>query len=60
VIRYALTDKKLRIPKTQFAKHKKIKKREDQLVDTLFLLGIGNKIPMEGVKETKFGANMKE
>jgi hypothetical protein len=25
-------------------------------VDTLFLLGMGNKIPMEGVTETKFGA----
>ena len=34
IIRYALTDKcilaqKLRIPKKQFTKHKKIKKRED-------------------------------
>jgi hypothetical protein len=38
---------------------KKIKKREDQWVDTSFLLRIGNKIPMKGVKETKFGANMK-
>jgi hypothetical protein len=28
----------------QFAKHKKIKKREDQWVDTSFLLRIGNKI----------------
>ena len=27
----------------------KIKKREDQWVDTSFLLRIGNKIPMEGV-----------
>ena len=57
---YALTDKwilaqKLRIPKIQFAKHKKIKKKEDQRVDTSFLLRIGNKIPMEGVTETKFG-----
>jgi hypothetical protein len=25
-------------------------------VDTLFLLRIGNKIPMKGVTETKFGA----
>jgi hypothetical protein len=32
----------------------KIKKKEDQSVDTLFLLRMGNKIPMEGV--TKFGA----
>ena len=59
----ALTDKwilaqKLRIPKIQFAKHKKIKK-EDQCVDTLSLIRIGNKISLEGVTETKFGAKMK-
>jgi hypothetical protein len=41
-----------------FAKHKKIKK-EDQHVDTSFLPRIENKIPMEGVTETKFGAKMK-
>ena len=63
-IRYVLTDKwilaqKLRIPKIQFAKHKKIKKKEDQCVDTSFLLRIGNKIPMKGVTETKFGAETK-
>jgi hypothetical protein len=34
----------------------KLKKKEDQNVDTLFLLRRGNKIPMEGVTETKFGA----
>jgi hypothetical protein len=28
-------------------------------VDTSFFLGIWNKIPMEGVTETKFGAKMK-
>jgi hypothetical protein len=50
---------KLRIPKIQFAKHKKIKKKEDPHVDTSFLLRIGNKIPMEGVIETKFGAKMR-
>jgi hypothetical protein len=50
---------KLRIPKIQFAKHKKIKKKEDQHADTSFLLRIGNKIPMEGVTETKFGAKTK-
>ena len=60
---YALTDKwilaqKLRIPKIQFAKHMKLKKKEDQSVDSLFLLRMGNKIPMEGVTETKFGAEM--
>jgi len=50
---------KLRIPKIQFAKHKKIKKKEDQRVDTSFLPRIGNKKPMEGITETKFGAKMK-
>jgi hypothetical protein len=54
---YALTDKwilaqKLRIPKIQFTKHMKLKK-EDQSVDTSFLFRRGNKIPMEGVTETK-------
>jgi hypothetical protein len=33
-----------------------IMKKEDQSVDTLFLLRRGNKIPMEGVTDTKFGA----
>jgi hypothetical protein len=52
VIRYALTDnwilaQKLRIPKIQFEKHEKIKKREDQCMDASFLLRIGNKIPMK-------------
>jgi hypothetical protein len=37
-----------------------LKKKEDQSVDTLFLLRMGNKIPMEGVTETKFGAEMEE
>jgi hypothetical protein len=36
----------------------KLKKKEDQSMDTLLLLGMGNKIPMEGVIETKFGADM--
>jgi hypothetical protein len=49
---------KHRTPKIQFAKHKKIKNREDQR-DTLFFLRIGNKIPMKGVTETKFGAKTK-
>ena len=44
---------KLRIPKIQFAKHKKIKKNEDQHVNTSILLRIGNKISMKGVTETK-------
>jgi hypothetical protein len=34
----------------------KLKKKEDQSVDTSLLLRMGNKIPMEGVTETKFGA----
>ena len=37
----------------------KLKKKEDQNVYTLFLLRMGNKIPMEGVTETKFGAETK-
>jgi hypothetical protein len=62
--RYVFTDKwilaqKPRIPKIQFPKHKKIKKKEDQYVDTSFLSSTGNKIPMEKVTETKFGAKMK-
>jgi hypothetical protein len=32
------------------------KNEEDQSVDTLLLLRIGKKTPMEGVTETKFGA----
>jgi hypothetical protein len=36
----------------------KIKKKEDQSVDTSFLLRMGKKIPMKGVTETKFGAEM--
>ena len=43
----------------QFAKHIKLKKKEDQSVGTLPLLRIGNKTPMEGVAETKFGAETK-
>jgi hypothetical protein len=42
----------------QFPKHKKIKK-EDEGMDTSFLPRIVNKICMEGVAETKFGAKMK-
>jgi hypothetical protein len=39
--------------KIQFAKRMKLKKNEDQSVDTLPLLRNGNKTPMEGVTETK-------
>jgi hypothetical protein len=49
---------KLRIPKIQFAKHMKFKKKEDQSVDTLILLRKGNKIPMEEVIDTKFGVEI--
>ena len=38
----------------------KLKKKKDQSVDTLFLLRMGNKIPMEGVSETKFRAETEE
>jgi hypothetical protein len=44
--------------KIQFAKHMKLRKQEDQSVDTSSLLRMGNKIPMEGVTETKFEAEM--
>jgi hypothetical protein len=36
----------------------KLKKKEVQSVNTSFLLRMGNKIPMEGVTETKFRAEM--
>jgi hypothetical protein len=38
----------------------KLKKNEDQSVDTLPLLRIGNKSLMEGVTDTNFGAETKE
>jgi hypothetical protein len=38
----------------------KLKKKEEQTVDTSFLLRLGNKIPMEGVTETKFRAETVE
>jgi hypothetical protein len=38
----------------------KPKKNENQSVDTLPLLRIGNKTPLEGVTETKFGAVTKK
>jgi hypothetical protein len=37
----------------------KLKKNEEQSVDTLTLLRFGNKTPMEGVTEAKFGAETK-
>ena len=60
---YVLTDKwilaqNLGYPryKIHFAKRMKLKKNKDQSVDTVPLLRIGNKTPMEGITETKFGA----
>jgi hypothetical protein len=38
----------------------KLKSEEDQSVDTSFLLRMGNKIPMEGVTETMFRAELNE
>jgi hypothetical protein len=37
----------------------KLKKNEDQSVDTLLLLTNWEQTPMEGVTETKFGAETK-
>jgi hypothetical protein len=45
--------------KIQFAKRMKLKKNEDQSVDTLPLPRTGNKTPIEGITETKFGAMTK-
>jgi hypothetical protein len=47
---------KLRISKIQFTDHMKLKKKEDQSVDTSVLLRRENKILTGGEKETKFGA----
>jgi hypothetical protein len=43
----------------QLAKHMKLKKKEDQIVDTLILLKNENKISTEGVTEAKFRADTK-
>ena len=45
-----------RIAKIQFVKHMKLNKKEYQSMDISSLLIMGNKITMEGVTETKFGA----
>jgi hypothetical protein len=37
----------------------KLKKNEDESVDSFLLLRIGNKTPMGGVTETKFEAETK-
>jgi hypothetical protein len=56
-----LTDKwilaqKLGVPKTHFTDHMKLKKKEDQSVDTSVILIRRNKIPIGGGTETKCGA----
>jgi hypothetical protein len=54
--------RKLTIPKIQHTickTHETQEERRPQSVGTLSLLRIGNKTPMEGVTETKFGAEMK-
>jgi hypothetical protein len=38
----------------------KLKKKKDKSVNTLFLLRMENKIPMEGVTETKLELRQKE
>jgi hypothetical protein len=43
----------------QLVKHMKLKKNEDQSVETSLLHRIGNKTPMKRVAETKFGAETK-
>ena len=48
-----------RVLTTGQEEHNKIQKKEDQSVDTSYLLRIGSKIPMEGVTESKFGAETK-
>jgi hypothetical protein len=45
--------------KIQFAKHTKLRKNEDQGVDTFPLLGFGSKALVEGDTETEFGAERK-
>jgi hypothetical protein len=44
---------KVGIPKIQFAKLMKLRKKGDQSMDTSILLRRANKMPMEGVTESK-------
>jgi hypothetical protein len=58
---YALIDKwivaqKLGIPKIQLIDHMKLKKKEEQSVDTSVFLRKGNKMHIGGATETKCGA----
>jgi hypothetical protein len=50
---------KQRIVTRGISRDKRHLKNRDQSVDILPLLRIGNKTPMEGVTETKFGAETK-
>ena len=45
--------------KIQSAKRMQLKKNEDKNVDTLLLLRIGNKTPIQGITVTKSGAETK-
>ena len=45
--------------KTKKKPTKQEKQRKDQLMDISFLLKLGNRIPMKGYTETKFGAKTK-
>lgn len=47
---------KFRLPKIEFTDHRRLKKKEDQSVDTSVLLRRGNKMLMGGDTETKCGA----
>ena len=48
-----------RILKILFIKHMKLKKKEDQIMDSSIILRRGNKITMEAVTDTKCGAETK-
>ena len=48
-----------RLLKIEFAKRMKLEMKEDQSLDTSLVLIMGNKIPMVGLTETKFGAEKK-
>jgi hypothetical protein len=48
------------MPKIQFAKLITLKKKEDQSVNTSFLLRIENNIPMEGVQRKCSELRLKE
>ena len=51
---------KLGIPKIQFAKHMKFKKKEDQSVDTLILLKGGTKYPWKELQRQNLKQRLEE